>query len=94
MESKFKNEQELANGADKWFEDVIFNRFNYKGNPEDINDPQGKNIKKFLKLKKIHISVEANEEKGIDKIIINHKFKPKYVLIIDYKNLTLKEETV
>lgn len=92
MVYKCKDQVELAEKIDDWFINVIVNRFNYKGKIGELQGAEGKELRKFFKLKKIRIVLEGNKEKENDRFIIEHKYKPKYVLVVDYKNLEFWEE--
>lgn len=87
---QYKNLEDLFKRVDEWFDDVMINRFHFKG---DIT--KEKDIKKFLKIKKIRIYVEfkgTNEE--IERYCIEHKYKLKYVGVINKKDFTFSEEDV
>ena len=84
---QFKNLEELFKRVDEWFDDLMINKFHFKG---DIT--KEKDIKKFLKTKKISITAERdinNQEKYT--YIITYKYKPKYKLVVDEKEMTFED---
>ncbi len=85
---QYKTIKTLNNAIDKWFfNEILIKKFNYK---DDIDDEE--KIKKFMKTKKISLSLEKNESKQTENYIIYHKNKRKYLIFINYKKLTLEEE--
>ena len=85
---QYKTIKTLNNAIDKWFfDEILIKKFNYKDNIDDEEK-----IKKFMKSKKINLSLEKNENKQTENYIIYHKNKRKYSIFVNYKNLTLEEE--
>ena len=84
---QYKSEKTLNNAVDKWFMDIVVNKFHFKG---DINNEE--EIKKFLKIKKIHIVSERNPKHNTETILLHHisNNKIKYECNIDYINLTFE----
>lgn len=82
--------EELCKKVDDWFDDVMVNRFHFNG---DIT--KEKDIKKFLKTKKIRIYVVfEGPNKEIERYCIEHKHKLKYVGVLNKKDFTFSEEDV
>ena len=84
---QYKNLEDLSKRVDEWFDDVMINRFHFKG---DIT--KEKDVKKFLKIKKIRLYAVFNNE--IDRFCIEHKNKLKYVGVMNKKDFTFSEEDV
>lgn len=84
---QYKSERTLNNAVDKWFMDVVVNKLHFKGNIENEEE-----IKKFLKVKKIHVVSKTNPKYNTEAIILQHmnNNKIKYECNIDYVNLTLE----
>ena len=84
---KFENKEALTEYVDLWFDALMRNTFHYKG---DLN--KEKDIKKFLKIKKISITAERDvKEQDKFTYIILHKYKEKYRIVVDEEQMTFEE---
>ena len=83
---KFNNLEELYKRVDELFDDVMVNRFHFKG---DIT--KEKDVKKFLKIKKIRVYINYHDAKTMEHYCIEHKNKLKYIGIADTKEFVFTE---
>lgn len=82
---QYKTKNNLDKALYNWVNDVVVNRFGFKGDVEDKEQ-----IKKFYKTKRIHTILVENTRYETKTVSFYHKDKLKYECKIDYVNLKME----